>query len=188
MYSISRLVHSTFFHDKAARKKYVEISGLKRATPALNRLSVMIQSGEIDQSITCALLSVGVTVASISTALHETQEQKWDEAHDTHRPKLLASFKLVPSEKRTVGISYLVIGHFTDTPLQEDIARLPWHEQLSKVREQIAAHRNVFFSDSNSTARQNYFGGLSGYTYVPALNLEIQLTSQGELVQKRGMN
>jgi hypothetical protein len=182
MYPLSLLLYKTFFHDKVARQNYILIAGQKRVASTLNRLSAMIRSGDIDQGVTNALLNAGVSVDCLSEALFATRKQKWEEARSAHTPTLCASFKCVPVDQRKVGVSYLKIGHFAEMRLPQGIVALPWAEQLLKVQERIELHRREFSSEGNKIARRNYFGRISGYTYRPSLDLDIEMSSKGELI------
>lgn len=184
MYSISVLIRKHFYHDKTAREQYLQLTGNKSASKALRKVEGLISSGEIDQSVSCALMNVGVPLEDIARALVETNKKKLDEALANHRPSFEAVYTIVPMDKRDPDIGHitsLVIGHMTVIHLPVGIERLPWKKQLELLREFVVVHRERFYSEGNRNARRNYFGRLTGYEYSPVLDLSFKLTPSGEM-------
>jgi hypothetical protein len=183
MYAISALLRRTFFQDKAARKRYLQITEYTRINSALNRLAHAIDSGEPDQSMLLALLRSGITADQISNALSATDIQKKQQDEAAFKPWLKACFNLVPSEERMVNVPAMFIGHMSYIKLPDDIETCFWGDQLEKLKVLITRHHRRFYSDSLSPARKHYFGEISGYQYAPAPQLVFNLSAYGELLE-----
>jgi hypothetical protein len=184
MYPISVLIRKHFYHDKVAREQYLRLTGNKSASKALRKVEGLIASGEIDQSVSCALFECGVSIDDIAKALAETKKKKIDEALANHKPLFKAVYAIVPMEKRDPNIGHITslwIGHFTVIHLPFGIEKLPWKQQLLVLRELVVVHRERFYSQGNRNARRNYFGRLKRYEYSPVLNISFTLTPSGEI-------
>jgi hypothetical protein len=184
MYSISKLIHKTFFHDKASRQHYVNIIGTNRKTSALNKLSRMIDSGSFDNRMCYSLLGSGVSNQDISTALSQTKIEKYQRKFHAHQPVLIALFDIIPVENRQSNVHSIYINHMTRIALFKDIASWSWSEQVNRVKECINKHERSFHYANNLSARENYFGELVGYEYRPTFELCFTFTSFGELVNR----
>ncbi|EGG99518.1 hypothetical protein imdm_1013 [gamma proteobacterium IMCC2047] len=183
MYAISALLRRTFFQDKTARKRYLQVTGFARTNSALNRLAHAIESGEPDQSMLIALLNSGIAADQVSNALTATDIIKQQEDEACFKPCLKACFNLVPPEERTVNVPAMFIGHMSRIKLPEGLASRLLFEQLEEVENLISAHRQSFYSESLDSARKHYFGDITGYQYSPAPQLVFSLSAVGELLQ-----
>jgi hypothetical protein len=184
MYPISVLIRKHFYHDKTAREQYLQLTGNKSASKALRKVEGLISSGEIDQSVSCALMNVGVPLEDIAKALVETKKKKLDETLASHTPSFKAVYTIVPMDKRDRDIGHitsLMIGSLTSISIPIGIERLPWKQQLAILSELVGVHRERFYSEGNLHRRRNYFGRLTGYEYSPVLDLSFKLTPSGEI-------
>jgi len=183
MYAISTLIRQAFYQDKSARKRYLQITGYTRTNSALNRLARIIESGEPSQAIILALLKSGISTDQISSAMSATEIQKQRERETTFKPWLKASFNLVPPVQRELNVFLIAIGAMTCIALPAGLAARSWSEQLAELKILVAEHRKHFYSASSRSARENYFGELSGYQYSPSFRLIFSLSPYGDLLK-----
>jgi len=183
MYAISSLIRQTFYQDKSARKRYLEITGYTRTNSALNRLARIIDSGEVDQAIILALLKFGISADQISSAISTTEIQKKQKCEAAFQPWLKASFDLVPPARRKLNVPAMFIGKMSYLALPDSLLAHSWYDLLAKVEALVVGHQRRFYSDDLRSARENYFGEISGYQFSPAFRLVFNLSSSGGLLK-----
>jgi len=183
MYAISTLIRQAFYQDKPARKRYLKITGYTRTNSALNRLARIIDSGEVDQAVIRALLEAGVSAGRISSAISTTEIQKKQESEIYFKPWLKASFNLVPPAQRELNVPAMFIGKMSYVELPDSLSASPWCDLLKGVETLITGHRKRFYSDGLRSARENYFGEISGYQFSPAFRLVCNFSPSGKLLQ-----
>jgi|GEM_PF-3313094 len=183
MYAISTLIRQAFYQDKSARKRYLQITGYTRTNSALNRLARIIDSGGVDQAMIRALLESGMSADQISSAMSATEIQKKREREATFKPWLKASFSLVPPAQRQLNVPAMFIGHMSCLKLSEGLSVSSWCDRLTEVKTLIRCHQKLFYSGDIRSARENYFGEVSGYQYSPSPKLIYNLSTSGTLLQ-----